>query len=121
MRLASERWPEDFIEIRLDTTGARPQVVARVERVKEEPRDRPIAGHRAHVTRTSRLLAEALCVERELGSGTSGTAMTRLSDGADAQTRALALFLASSRRHSELVIRPFRRVSRSPTCRCLRA
>ena len=34
VRLASERWPEDFIEIRLDTTGPRPQVVARVERVK---------------------------------------------------------------------------------------
>jgi hypothetical protein len=34
VRLASERWPEDFIEIRLDTSGSRPHVVARVERVK---------------------------------------------------------------------------------------
>jgi hypothetical protein len=34
VRLASERWPEDFIEISLDTTGQHPQVVARVERVK---------------------------------------------------------------------------------------
>jgi hypothetical protein len=34
VRLASEHWPEDFIEIRLDTTGSQPQVVARVERVK---------------------------------------------------------------------------------------
>jgi hypothetical protein len=34
VRLASERWPGDFIEIRLDTSGFRPQVVARVERVK---------------------------------------------------------------------------------------
>ena len=34
VRLASERWPEDFIEIHLETTGAQPQVVARVERVK---------------------------------------------------------------------------------------
>ena len=45
VRLASERWPEDFIEIHLDTTGARPQVVARVERVKGREsivEDRPI-------------------------------------------------------------------------------
>jgi len=45
VRLASERWPQDFIEIRLDTSGARPQVVARVERVKGRDliaEDRPI-------------------------------------------------------------------------------
>lgn len=45
VRLASERWPEDFIEIRLDTTGPQPQVVARVERVKGREtivEDRPI-------------------------------------------------------------------------------
>jgi len=45
VRLASERWPQDFIEIRLDTCGARPQVVARVERVKSRDliaEDRPI-------------------------------------------------------------------------------
>ena len=45
VRLASERWPEDFIEIHLDTTGAQPQVVARVERVKGREtivEDRPI-------------------------------------------------------------------------------
>jgi hypothetical protein len=45
VRLASERWPEDFIEIRLDTTGARPQVVARVERIQGREtivEDRPI-------------------------------------------------------------------------------
>jgi hypothetical protein len=44
-RLASERWPEDFIEVHLDTSGARPQVVARVERVKGREtiaEDRPI-------------------------------------------------------------------------------
>jgi hypothetical protein len=45
VRLASERWPEDFIEIHLDTSGARPQVVARVERVKGREtiaEDRPV-------------------------------------------------------------------------------
>jgi hypothetical protein len=45
VRLASERWPEDFVEIHLDTTGPRPQVVARVERVKGREtiaEDRPI-------------------------------------------------------------------------------
>jgi hypothetical protein len=45
VRLASERWPEDFIEIRLDTAGPRPQVVARVERVKGREttvEDRPL-------------------------------------------------------------------------------
>jgi hypothetical protein len=45
VRLASERWPEDFVEIRLDTTGPRPQVVARVERVKGREtiaEDRPL-------------------------------------------------------------------------------
>ena len=45
MRLASERWPQDFIEIGLDTSGARPQVVARVERIKGREtivEDRPI-------------------------------------------------------------------------------
>jgi hypothetical protein len=45
VRLASERWPQDFVEIHLDTTGPRPQVVARVERVKGREtiaEDRPI-------------------------------------------------------------------------------
>jgi hypothetical protein len=45
VRLASERWPEDFIEVRLDTTGPRPQVIARVERVKGREtiaEDRPV-------------------------------------------------------------------------------
>ena len=34
VRLASEKSGEDFIELRLDTTGASPQVVVHVERVK---------------------------------------------------------------------------------------
>jgi hypothetical protein len=45
VRLASERWPDDFIEIQLDTTGPRPQVVARVERIKGREtiaEDRPV-------------------------------------------------------------------------------
>jgi hypothetical protein len=45
VRLASERWPEDFIDIHLDTTGERPRVVAHVERVKGREtivEDRPI-------------------------------------------------------------------------------
>jgi hypothetical protein len=45
VRLASERWPNDFIEVQLDTTGPRPQVVARVERIKGREtiaEDRPV-------------------------------------------------------------------------------
>jgi hypothetical protein len=34
VRLVSERSPEDFVEIRLDTSGQVPQVVAHVERVR---------------------------------------------------------------------------------------
>lgn len=34
VRLASEHAPADFVELRLDTTGAVPQVVVRIERVK---------------------------------------------------------------------------------------
>ena len=34
VRLVSERSPEDFLEIRLDTSGQVPQVVAHTERVK---------------------------------------------------------------------------------------
>jgi hypothetical protein len=34
VRLASERSAADFVEIRLDTTGARPQVVVHAERVR---------------------------------------------------------------------------------------
>lgn len=43
--LASERSPKDFMELRLDTTGPAPQVVARVERVKGREtliEDRPL-------------------------------------------------------------------------------
>ena len=45
MRLVSERSPEDFVEIRLDTSGQVPQVVAHVERVRGREtlvEDRPI-------------------------------------------------------------------------------
>jgi hypothetical protein len=41
----SERSPEDFVEIRLDTNGQAPQVVAHVERVRGREtlvEDRPI-------------------------------------------------------------------------------
>jgi len=34
VRLVSERSPEDFLEIRLDTSGQSPQVVVHVERVR---------------------------------------------------------------------------------------
>lgn len=34
VRLVSERSPTDFVEILLDTTGATPEVMARIERVK---------------------------------------------------------------------------------------
>src|SRR5262245_9993349 len=34
VRLASERSPEDFLEVRLDTSGQLPQVVVHVERVR---------------------------------------------------------------------------------------
>ena len=45
VRLVSERSPEDFLEIRLDTSGQMPQVVAHVERVRGREtlvEDRPI-------------------------------------------------------------------------------
>jgi hypothetical protein len=45
VRLVSERSPEDFVEIRLDTNGQAPQVVAHVERVRGREtlvEDRPI-------------------------------------------------------------------------------
>ena len=45
VRLVSERSPEDFVEIRLDTSGQVPQVVAHVERVRGREtlvEDRPI-------------------------------------------------------------------------------
>jgi hypothetical protein len=45
VRLVSERSPEDFVEIRLDTSGQLPQVVAHVERVRGREtlvEDRPI-------------------------------------------------------------------------------
>jgi hypothetical protein len=44
-RLSSERSREDFIELRLDTTGPRPQVVARIERARGREtivEDRPL-------------------------------------------------------------------------------
>ncbi len=43
-RLFSERSPEDFVEIRLDTRAAVPQVLAHIERVKgrETIEDLPI-------------------------------------------------------------------------------
>jgi hypothetical protein len=45
VRLVSERSPEDFLEIRLDTSGQSPQVVVHVERVRGREtlvEDRPI-------------------------------------------------------------------------------
>jgi hypothetical protein len=45
VRLVSERSPEDFVEIRLDTSGQVPQAVAHVERVRGREtlvEDRPI-------------------------------------------------------------------------------
>jgi len=45
VRLVSERSPEDFVEIRLDTSGQVPQVIAHVERVRGREtlvEDRPI-------------------------------------------------------------------------------
>ena len=45
VRLVSERSPADFVEIRLDTSGQVPQVVAHVERVRGHDvviEDRPI-------------------------------------------------------------------------------
>ena len=44
-RLVSERSSDDFIEIRLDTSGARPQVTVHVERVRGKERfedDQPV-------------------------------------------------------------------------------
>jgi hypothetical protein len=45
VRLVSERSPEDFVEIRLDTSGQVPQAIAHVERVRGREtlvEDRPI-------------------------------------------------------------------------------
>ena len=45
VRLASERSPEDFLEVRLDTSGQVPQVVVHVERVRGREttvEDRPV-------------------------------------------------------------------------------
>ena len=45
VRLASERSPEDFLEVRLDTSGQSPQVVVHVERVRGREtlvEDRPV-------------------------------------------------------------------------------
>lgn len=45
VRLASERSPEDFLEVRLDTSGQVPQVVVHVERVRGRETsvdDRPV-------------------------------------------------------------------------------
>jgi hypothetical protein len=45
VRLASERSPEDFLEVRLDTSGQVPQVVVPVERVRGREttvEDRPV-------------------------------------------------------------------------------
>lgn len=38
VRVVSERSADDFVEIRLDTSGARPQVIVRVERVRGRER-----------------------------------------------------------------------------------
>src|SRR5580765_6991622 len=46
VRLVSERSPDDFIEIRLDTSGQVPQVVVHVERVRGREtivEDRPVS------------------------------------------------------------------------------